>query len=326
VKKEKQKNLVVYQAPNGAVEVCLDYQKETIFLTQQQVAELFGVQKAAISKHVKNIFISGELEEKATVSKMETVQTEGERTIKRKIDYYNLDLILSVGYRVNSINATKFRQWATKTLRQHILQGYTINKKRIAKNYEEFLKAVESVQKLLPTGGKVKTEDALELIKMFANTWLSLDAYDKSNLPKSGASKKQVKVSAEELAQVIAELKENLLKKKEATEFFAQEREKDAITGIIGSVFQAVFGRDAYETLEEKAAHLLYFFVKNHPFIDGNKRSGAFAFVWFLNKSGILQREKISPEALTALTLLVAESNPKDKARVIGLILQLLRK
>ncbi len=314
------KETIIYQGKNGEIALKGDIKKETIWASQAQIVDLFGVDQSVVSRHVRNIFKDGEIEEKSNMQKMHIPNSD------KPVAFYSLDVILAVGYRTNSKVAIEFRQWATKTLRQHILQGYTINKKRIAKNYEEFLKAVESVQKLLPTGGKVKTEDALELIKMFANTWLSLDAYDKSNLPKSGASKKQVKVSAEELTRVIAELKENLLKKKEATEFFAQEREKDAITGIIGSVFQAVFGRDSYETLEEKAAHLLYFFVKNHPFVDGNKRSGAFAFVWFLDKSGLLQREKISPEALTALTLLVAESNPKDKARVIGLVLQLLRK
>jgi prophage maintenance system killer protein len=182
------------------------------------------------------------------------------------------------------------------------------------------------VQKLLPNGAQVKAEDALELVKMFADTWLSLDAYDKASLPKSGASKKQTRVTAQELAEAIEQLKNDLLKKKEATELFARERNEDAISGIVGNVFQSVFGRDVYETLEEKSAHLLYFFVKDHPFTDGNKRSGAFAFVWFLNKAGLLRKDRITPEALTVLTLLVAESNPKDKDRVIGLILQLLKK
>lgn len=135
-----------------------------------------------------------------------------------------------------------------------------------------------------------------------------------------------MRASAEELANAVAELKSDLVGKKEATELFAQEMQKGVALGIAGSVFQPVFGRDAYETLEEKAAHLLYFFVKNHPFVDGNKRSGAFAFVWFLNKSGLLRKDRMSPEALTALTLLVAESNPKDKDRMIGLVLHLLKK
>ncbi len=325
MKKEK-KEIVVYQAPNGAVEVKLDKERETILLTQQQVGELFNVQKAAISKHVRNIFDTGELDKKSTVSILETVQIEGKRKISRKIEYYNLDLILSIGYRVNSASATKFRQWATKTLRKHIVEGYTINKKRLAKNYEKFFQTVNDIKKLLPSGDAVKAEDALELVKMFAVTWFSLDAYDKSALPRTGANKKQARITAEELAGALMELKQNLMKKGQTTELFGQERQKNSVAGIVGNVFQSVFGQDAYETLEEKAAHLLYFFVKNHPFTDGNKRSGAFAFIWFLNKVGILRRDAISPVALTALTLFVAESNPKDKEKIIGLILQLLRK
>ena len=324
--KKDENEIVVYQAPNGSVEVKLDKERETIFLTQQQIGKLFNVQKAAISKHVKNIFDTGELEKKSTVSILETVQTEGKRKVKRKIEYYNLDLILSVGYRVNSTSATKFRQWATKTLRKHIIEGYTINKKRLAKNYQKFFQTVNDIKKLLPSGDAVKAADALELVKMFAATWFSLDAYDKSSLPETGANKKEIIITSEELTVALVELKQNLIRRGQATELFGQERQKDSVTGIMGNVFQSVFGQDAYETLEEKAAHLLYFFVKNHPFTDGNKRSGAFAFIWFLNKSGILRKDKISPEALTALTLFVAESNPKDKEKIIGLILQLLKK
>jgi hypothetical protein len=154
MKKEILNNIAIYQSPNGAVEVRIDEQRETIMLTQQQVGDLFGVQKAAISKHVKNIFATKELEKDATVSILETVQKEGKREIKRQVEYYNLDLILSIGYRVNSANATKFRQWATKTLRQHIVKGYTLNKKRLRKNYDEFLQAVDAVKKLLPSGRK----------------------------------------------------------------------------------------------------------------------------------------------------------------------------
>ena len=319
------KELIIYQGKNGEIEFKGDIQKETLWANLQEIANLFETDKSGISRHIKNIYQSRELDPKTTVAKIATVQAEGARKVKRNIEYYNLDLILSVGYRVNSKIATKFRQWATKTLRQHIVKGYTINKKELIKNYQEFLQSVNSIQSLLPKD-KVKVQDALELVKMFANTWLSLNAYDKSALPKSGKSKKQIKINAEELTQAIAQLKQDLIKKKEATEFFAQERGKDAISGILGSVFQTIFKKDAYETLEEKAAHILYLFVKNHPFVDGNKRSGAFAFIWFLNKGGILNKNSISPEALTALTLLVAESNTKEKDNVIGLILQLLKR
>ncbi len=324
--RQKRNKVILYQANNGAIEVRLDEKKETIMLTQQQVGHLFKVQKAAISKHVGNIFDTGELDKKSTVSILETVQIEGKREITRKVEYYNLDLILSIGYRVNSANATKFRQWATKTLRSHILDGYTINRKQIAKNYQSFLDAVEDVKKLLPASGEVGAGDALELIKMFASTWFSLEAYDKSLLPQKGATKKQVKITAGSFAKSLEKLKQELLAKKEASELFAAERTKGSMDGIIGNVFQSFDKKDLYPTVEEKAAHLLYFTVKNHPFIDGNKRSGAFAFVWFLRRAKILDVSRLTPEALTALTLLVAESNPKDKDRIIGLILMLIRK
>lgn len=324
--KKNENEIVVYQGKNGEIALKGDVKKETIWASLQQIADLFETDKSGISRHIKNIYQSGELKQKATVAKIATVQTEGKRKVKREIEYYNLDLILSVGYRVNSKIATRFRQWATKTLREHIVEGYTINKKRLVKNYEKFFQTVNDIKKLLPSGDAVKAADALELVKMFAATWFSLDAYDKSSLPETGANKKEITITSEELANALAELKQNLIRKGQAMEFFGQEHQKDSVTGIMGNVFQSIFGQDAYETLEEKAAHLLYFFVKNHPFTDGNKRSGAFAFIWFLNKAGILRRDAISPEALTALTLFVAESNPKDKEKIIGLILQLLRK
>jgi death-on-curing family protein len=325
-KKDEQNQIAIYQTPNGAVEVKLDQSKETIMLTQQQVGQLFNVQKAAISKHINNIFKTKELEKKSTVSILETVQIEGKRKIIRKIEYYNLDLILSVGYRINSINATKFRQWTTKILRSHILEGYTINKSRISKNYETFLKTVEEVKQLLTKKSEIKTENILELIKMFASTWLSLQAYDKSELPKNGSTKKQVKITSEQIFETLIKFKNELISKKTAGELFGIEKEKGSVTGIIGDVFQTFNNQDLYPTIEEKAAHLLYFIVKNHPFVDGNKRSGALAFIWFLNKANILNTQKLSPIALTALTLLVAESNPKDKERIIKLILLLLKR
>jgi len=314
------KNITIYQAKNGAIEFRGDFEQETIWGNLNQISDLFGRDKSVISRHIKNIYKTGELDNMATVAKIATVQKEGEREVSREIEYYNLDVILSVGYRVDSKQATQFRIWATKTLKQHLLQGYTINKKRIGDNYEKFMQAVADVKALLPAGNKIKTEDVLELISAFAGTWFSLDAYDKDTLPKSGASKKQVAFTAEELSKALKELKKDLIKKKEATDIFGQERSQDNVKGIVGNVFQSVFGKDAYPSAEEKAAHLLYFMVKNHPFTDGNKRSGAFAFVWFLRKAGLL-RASLTPEALTVLTLLLAESNPKDKDKMVGLVL-----
>ena len=256
-KKIQQKGVVIYQAKSGAIELAIDTKQETFFLTQQQVTQIFDVQKAAISKHVKNIFDSGELEKKATVSILETVQKEGKREITRKIEHYNLDLVLSIGYRVNSKKATLFRQWATKTLRTHIVDGFTINRSRIAKNYETFLKAVDHVKHLLPASGAVDADSALELIKLFAGTWFSLNAYDKSELPTNGATKKQVTLTATDLDDAIKKLKHDLLAKNLATDLFASERFTGSIAGIVGNVLQSFGGADMYVTVEEKAAHLL---------------------------------------------------------------------
>jgi len=319
-----QKNIVIYQNKSGALELAIDIKQETIHLTQQQVADIFNVQKSAISKHIKNIFDSGELIKKATVSKMETVQIEGKRSIKRTVEYYNLDLVLSIGYRVNSKKATLFRQWATKTLRGYIIDGYAINKNRIAKNHARFLGVVEDIKKLLPAGSALHPKDAVELVSLFADTWLSLDAYDRELLPKKKLTKKHVEFTAKEISKDLAQLKTSLLEKSEATDIFGTERSAGAVSGIVGNVMQSFGGKEVYPTVEEKAAHLLYFMVKNHPFIDGNKRSGAFAFVWFLKQTGILDVVRLTPSALTALTVLVAESNPTHKEKTVKLILNLI--
>ena len=327
----KQKNKlntksIIYQSNTGALELRADDTYETIWLTQAQVAELFEVQKAAISKHVKNIFASGELEQKPTVSKMETVQKEGNRSVKRTIELYNLDLVLSIGYRINSKKATYFRQWATKTLRTHMIEGYTINRHRVKSNYDGFLKAVQDVKGLLTDDSIVDKGDVIELITMFADTWLSLDAYDKDQLVTQGATIKKVALTATKLNKTLMTLKQSLATKGEATDLFGKERTKDSIAGIIGNVMQSFDSQDLYPSVEEKAAHLLYFLVKNHPFIDGNKRSGAYAFIWFLQQAKVLDTSHITPPALTVLTLLIAESNPKDKEKMIGLVCAMLNK
>ena len=181
------------------------------------------------------------------------------------------------------------------------------------------------VKAILPSNTKIQTSDILELINTFADTWLSLKAYDQETFPQKGITKKKIVLTAEELNQSLKELKKNLIFKKQATDIFGQERNENSVQGIIGNIFQSAFGKEVYPTIEEKAAHLLYFMVKNHPFVDGNKRSGAFAFVWFLRKTGIL-RASFTSETLTALTLFIAESKTKDKDKMIGLVLLLLKK
>jgi prophage maintenance system killer protein len=317
-------NIVIYQNKSGALELKGDFEHDTLWANLQQIANLFELDKSGISRHIDNIYQTGELNKSSTVAVFATVQKEGGRRIVRKMRYYNLDMILSVGYRVNSKKATKFRQWATKTLRQHITEGYTFNKNQLAKNYQLFLKAVEDVKATLPSSGQVRTEDALELVKLFASTWFSLDAYDKTVLPKGGTTSASIIVTSEELNKALKKLKGELLTRNEATELFGRETYPESLRGIIGNIFQSFNGKEIYPTLEAKAAHFLYLIVKNHPFVDGNKRSGAFAFIWFLRKANILNTAKLTPEALTALTLFVAESSPSDKEKIINLIMMII--
>lgn len=232
---------------------------------------------------------------------------------------------MSFGYRTNSKKAIEFRQWANKILKQHITQGYTINPAIIKNNYQQFLAAVSDIKDLAGNTQNIDTDSVLELVSVFADTWLSLDAYDRDELKTEGTTKKSLTLTVAQIKKVLIQFKGELIKKGEATDIFARERETEALVGIIGNVMQSFGGTSVYPTLEEKAAHLLYFIIKNHPFIDGNKRSGAFIFIWFLNKTALLRNSKITPPALTALTLFIAESDPKNKAKMISLVLQLLK-
>jgi len=319
----KKVEVVVYQNKSGAIELRSDYKQETIWATQAQITNIFEVDRTVVTKHINNILKDKELDADSVCAKFAHTAEDGKTY---QVQFYSLDIILAVGYRANSARAVAFRQWATKTLRRHIVDGYTINKARIGKNYESFLKAAEDVRALLPASMQADTGSIVELLKIFANTWFSLDAYDKSTLPTSGKVKKHIDFASDELTHALEELKSALINKKEASELFGRERHSHAIAGIVGNIFQTFDKKDVYPTIEEKAAHLLYFIVKNHPFVDGNKRSGAFAFIWFLRKARILDLSRLTPEALTALTLLVAESKPNDKDRMIGLILLLIKK
>ncbi|MDP2629187.1 MAG: virulence protein RhuM/Fic/DOC family protein [Candidatus Harrisonbacteria bacterium] len=312
---------MLYQAPSGAIEFRGDFDKETLWATQANIADLFGTKRPAITKHLRNIFKEKELEKKSVCSILEHTAADGKTY---KTQYYNLDAIIAVGYRINSKRATHFRIWATKTLKEHLLKGYTINRKRIAHNYDAFMKAVADIQTLLPEHVTLDPKTVLELIKEFAGTWVSLDAYDKEVLKVIGTTKRAVKLAGEELSHTIGSLRTELIKKGEATELFAQERKSGSVEGIAGNIMQSFGGKPLYPSVEEKAAHLLYFMVKNHPFTDGNKRSGAFAFIWFLRRHRAKGRRSINPASLTALTLLIAESDPKKKEHMVALVTQLL--
>lgn len=321
--KTKKHEIAIYQTKTGSIELNKDVDADTVWASQADISDIFGSERSVITKHIRNILKDKELNQKSVCAKLARTAADGKTY---HVQVYNLDVILAVGYRTNSSKAIAFRQWATSTLKQHIVKGYTINRHRIKSNHAEFLKAVDNVKSLLPDGGTFSNENVIELIKLFADTWFSLDAYDKDNLSTKGTTKKKVKLTAASLNQALAELKANLIAKREATEIFGIERNKDSIEGIIGNVMQSFGGKELYPTIEVKAANLLYFIVKNHPFIDGNKRSGAYAFVWYLRQAGILDITKISPPALTALTLLIAESSPKDKEKMVGLVCGFLKR
>lgn len=303
----------IYQTESGTVEVRLE--KDTVWLSQEQIATLFDVQKAAISKHLKNIYASGELERAATVSKMETVQQEGARKVARAIEHFNLDAVISVGYRVNSTRATRFRQWATRLLREHLTQGYTLNRQRLETNARELEAALQLVKKaaqspeLLADTGR----GLVDIVTRYAQTFLLLQRYDEGLLTEPPEQRGGTLPTPAEARAALALLKTDLMARDEATDLFARER-GDAFDALLGNLDQSVFGEPAYPSIEAKAAHLLYFVIKNHPFSDGNKRSGAFLFVDFLNRNGRLLDTNghpvINDIGLAALALLVAESDP----------------
>ena len=280
-------DITIYQAENGVVEVRLE--GDTVWLSQDQVAALFDVQKAAVSKHLKNIYASGELEPAATVSKMETVRQEGRRRVTRQIEYFNLDAVISVGYRVNSARATHFRQWATRLLREHLTRSYTLNRQRLETNARELEAALQLVRKaaqspaLLADTGR----GLVDIVTRYAQTFLLLQRYDEGLLSEPSTAAGGTLPRLDEVRKALAGLKADLIARGDATALFAQER-GDGLAALLGNLDQTVFGEPAYPSVEAKAAHLLYFVIKDHPFADRNKRSGAFLFVDFLNRNGRL--------------------------------------
>lgn len=324
MKKQRIKNeAIIFQGKTGAIELKGDFRMDTIWANQEQIADIFGIERSVVTKHIRNILNDKELNEKAVCAKFAHTAEDGKTY---QVQFYSLDVILGVGYRTSSSRATQFRIWATKVLREHITKGYSINRKRISENYDAFIKAMSDIQALLPEQTTVRPADVLDLVKEFASTWISLDAYDKDKLVVSGVTKKSVHITGEQLTEALMDLKRVLIKKGEATELFGKEKQTNTVVGIVGNVMQTFGGKALYSSVEEKAANLLYFMIKDHPFADGNKRSGAFAFVWFLQKAGLLRRTKITPPALTAITLFIAESNPKHKDKMVRVVMQLLKK
>jgi len=282
-------NLLIFSESKGSPIFEVRLAQQTVWLTQRQMGELFGTTPENILMHLRNIYQEQELEEVATTKDFLAVQIEGKRRVQRTLKHYNLDAILSVGYRVKSQIATRFRQWATGVLRDHLTQGYTLHRQRFEENAKELAAALELVKKAAqsPELGSDMGRGLVDIVTRYAQTFLLLQRYDEGLLtdPKTEAGGKLPNLA--EARSSLATLKADLIRRKEATELFAQERDH-GLEAILGNLDQSVFGEPAYPSIEAKAAHLLYFVIKNHPFSDGNKRSGAFLFVDFLNRNGRL--------------------------------------
>jgi len=315
---EESNEIILFENQNVKLEVNL--KDDTVWLSLEQMTKLFGRDKSVISRHISNIFKEGELEEDATVANFATVQKEGERLIKRYIDYYNLDVIISVGYRVKSQEGTKFRQWANKILKDYMLKGYAINQKRL-EYLEKTVKLIDIANRI---DERIEENDAKQILKVigeYSKALDLLDDYDHGTFEKIKGKKDDRKISYEECIDVITKLRFN-----EESDIFAVERDK-GLESIINNIYQSFAGQDLYTSIEEKAANFIYLIVKNHVFVDGNKRIAATLFIYFLNYYGILYKENnkvIDNNTLTALTLLIAESNPKEKSVMIDLVMNFL--
>ena len=314
----------IYQTDTGTLEVRLV--KDTVWLRQEQMSQLFGRDRSVIGKHLRNIFAEEELEQNSVCAKYAHTAADGKTY---HVEHYNLDVIISVGYRVKSLQGTRFRQWATRLLREHLTQGYTLNRQRMENNAAELEAALQLVRKAAQSP-ELQTDTGrglVDIVTRYAQTFLLLQRYDEGLLtdPQTQPGGQLPTVDAARAA--LRQLKADLMARGEATDLFARERD-DAFDALLGNLDQSVFGEPAYPSIEAKAAHLLYFVIKNHPFSDGNKRSGAFLFVDFLNRNGRLLDRKGNPVindiGLAALALLVAESDPAQKETMIRLVMNML--
>lgn len=319
--------LIIYQ-PDDESTVSVKIEGNTVWLTQKQLSEILATSTDNISLHLKNIYASGELLEEATTEDFSVVRQEGQRSVSRKIKHYNLDAIISVGYRVNSKRGTQFRQWATSILRDHLMQGWSLDRARFEHNATE-LEAALSLIKKTAQSNELITDTAqglVEIVSRYTKTFLLLQRFDEGLLTDPSGTIGGVTPSINEVRQLIANLKAELMSRGEASEIFGIERD-DGLSAILGNLNQSIFGGAAYPTIECKAAHLLYFIIKNHPLSDGNKRTGAFLFVDFLNRNNALMQNGepiINDIGLAALALLIAESDPKQKETMIRLIENML--
>ena len=332
--KNEDGKLVIYTSASGVVELRADTDSETIWATQAQIAELFETTVQNIILHLKNIYNEKELEKKATCKEFLQVQIEGNRSVKRSIEFYNLDAIIAVGYRVNSKKATQFRIWSTTTLREYLIKGIVANNERVSKLPDKILKDLEEKISLIQRTVRERQLDQgeanslLSVIHDYANSWKFLKEYDEGELKlKKSKEIEKRKFDYEFIRGSINVLKEILIDKKEATDLFGSERD-GSFQGILKTIYQTFDSKELYSSLDEKASHLLYFIIKDHPFSDGNKRIGSFVFIYFLrlNKIDIRSNgeKKINDNTLVALALLIAESDPKDKEMIVVLVTNLL--
>ena len=314
--------IVIYKAKDGHVELNVSLSEETVWLSLNQISELFGRDKSVISRHLSNVFKNNELGRDQAVANFATTAADGKTY---KVDYYNLDAIISIGYRVNSFEATQFRIWATSVLKEHLIQGYTLNKKRLAeRGVKELQQSMKLLQKTLTHNDLVNDigVETIQLIMSYTKTWHLLLAYDEDELTLPTQSRQAVTpLSYETAVRAIDTFKSDLGARGEATALFGNEREH-GLESILGNIEQAFDGELLYKSIEERAAHLLYFIIKDHPFSDGNKRIGCLIFLLYLKLQNTAI--KINDNGLVALALLIAESDPQQKDLIVRLTVNLL--
>ncbi|ATA72833.1 hypothetical protein CGC49_05780 [Capnocytophaga sp. H4358] len=315
----------IFTTDDEKISLQVSLEKETVWLTQLQMSFLFDTSTDNIGLHLKNIFLEEELDEFSTTEDFSVVRQEGKRQVKRTLKHYNLDAILSVGYRVSSKRATQFRKWATQTLKQHLVQGYTINEQRLKERGIEFNEVLSLLSSTLENQTLINDEGiaVLKVVQEYAKSWSLLQAYDQQSLPKSSLKNQEMNaLPYEDVLKAIDQLKKSLVEKGEASELFGQMR-SSGLESALATIEQGFGEEYFYPNVASRAAHLLYFIIKNHPFADGNKRTGAFLFLWYLRiNQHLLQKpveNLINDNTLVALALLVAESKPEQKELIIRL-------
>ncbi len=317
--------IIIYKTSKNEVVLDVRLEEETVWLRQKEIASLFNKERSVITKHINKIFTDKEIDKKSNVQKMHIADSD------KPVEFYSLDVILAVGYRINSSRAIHFRQWATQTLKQYLTQGYVVNEKRLIEAQNKFHELQEVVLFLQKQSKKEllsgQAGEILNLLSSYAKTLTILEQYDKGELKELKGGKTKFILTYEHCLQIIKELRKELVAKNEAGDLFGSERD-GSFEGIIRGLYQTFGGKELYPSIEDKASHLLYFIIKDHPFSDGNKRSAAFLFVYFLDKTGYLFKNsgerKINDNALVALALLVAESEPKEKETMIKIIKNML--